>query len=76
MACGIGIVTALLRRLGRWIVGVDSSPGMARVAASRLEASVVIGDARRCAPGRAGGARRPAGRAARAGSPASRPRLR
>ncbi|GAA3469628.1 class I SAM-dependent methyltransferase [Nonomuraea roseola] len=47
VACGTGIVTALLRRPGRRVVGVDSSPGMARVAASRLEGSVVIGDATR-----------------------------
>ncbi|MFE3448911.1 class I SAM-dependent methyltransferase [Nonomuraea sp. NPDC059194] len=44
-ACGTGSVTALLRSRGRRVLGVDLSHGMARVAASRLRGTVVLGDA-------------------------------
>ncbi|MEV2268766.1 class I SAM-dependent methyltransferase [Nonomuraea africana] len=47
VACGTGSVTALLRRPGRLVVGVDRSRGMARVAASRLDGAAVLGEATR-----------------------------
>jgi SAM-dependent methyltransferase len=45
--CGTGIVTARLRRPGRYVVGVDQSAGMAAIAATRLPGRVALGDVTR-----------------------------
>lgn len=47
VACGTGIVSTRLRRPARTVLGVDRSPGMLGLAASRLPRSVVVGDAAR-----------------------------
>jgi ubiquinone/menaquinone biosynthesis C-methylase UbiE len=47
LACGTGIVTARLGGPGRWVIGVDLSAGMARVAAARLPHRITIGDVTR-----------------------------
>jgi ubiquinone/menaquinone biosynthesis C-methylase UbiE len=47
VACGTGIVTRRLSSPGRFVAGVDRSPGMARMAASRLPHAVILGDATR-----------------------------
>jgi SAM-dependent methyltransferase len=45
LACGEGRLTRLLRSLGHTVVGVDASPTMVRLAATREEAvRVVLGD--------------------------------
>ncbi|HEY0534738.1 MAG TPA: class I SAM-dependent methyltransferase [Actinoplanes sp.] len=46
VACGTGIVTALLSS-GRSVLGVDRSAGMLSVAATRLRGRVLLGDATR-----------------------------
>lgn len=43
IGCGTGLVTELLDRPGLRVLGVDSSEGMAQVAAERLGTSVVLG---------------------------------
>lgn len=53
VACGTGIVTMRLRRPTRAVLGVDRSPGMAALAASRLRRGVVLGDATRLPVGSA-----------------------
>jgi ubiquinone/menaquinone biosynthesis C-methylase UbiE len=45
VACGTGIVTALLRGPGRLVAGLDRSPGMLGVASRRMDGRVVLGDA-------------------------------
>ncbi|MFJ9695661.1 class I SAM-dependent methyltransferase [Kitasatospora sp. NPDC101183] len=47
VACGTGIVTALLRRPGRAVLGVDRSPGMLAAAGRRMPGAVACGDATR-----------------------------
>lgn len=47
VGCGTGIVTVHLRRPGRSVVGVDQSPGMAAIAATRLPGRVALGDVTR-----------------------------
>jgi ubiquinone/menaquinone biosynthesis C-methylase UbiE len=47
VACGTGIVTVRLTRPGRSVIGVDSSAGMAAVAAGRLPGRIALGDATR-----------------------------
>ncbi|MFJ2633420.1 class I SAM-dependent methyltransferase [Streptomyces sp. NPDC093221] len=47
IGCGTGLVTGLLDRPGLRVFGVDSSEGMAQVAAERLGASVVLGNCHR-----------------------------
>jgi ubiquinone/menaquinone biosynthesis C-methylase UbiE len=44
-ACGTGIVTGLLRRPGRSVLGVDRSAGMLSLAAGRLPGAVLRADA-------------------------------
>jgi len=41
--CGTGIVTVRLVRPGRSVIGIDRSPGMAAVAASRLPGRITLG---------------------------------
>jgi SAM-dependent methyltransferase len=47
VGCGTGLVTELMVRPGLRVFGVDASPGMARVAAGRVGAGLVLGDSRR-----------------------------
>lgn len=47
VGCGTGLVTERLVRPGLRVFGVDSSPGMTRVAARRLGPGLVLGDCRR-----------------------------
>jgi len=47
VGCGTGLVTERMVRPGLRVFGVDASPGMARVAAARLGANLVLGDSRR-----------------------------
>jgi SAM-dependent methyltransferase len=47
IACGTGIVTRLLRRPGRDVLGFDRSPGMLKLAAGRLPHRVAVSDATR-----------------------------
>ena len=43
VGCGTGIVTVRLVRPGRSVIGIDRSPGMAAVAASRLPGRITLG---------------------------------
>jgi ubiquinone/menaquinone biosynthesis C-methylase UbiE len=47
LACGTGIVTARLRRPRRKVIGIDLSPRMASIAATRLPGQIAVGDATR-----------------------------
>ena len=47
IGCGTGLVTERLRHPGLRVLGCDGSYGMARKAAARLGAAVVLGDVRR-----------------------------
>jgi SAM-dependent methyltransferase len=47
IACGTGIVTRLLRRPDRDVLGFDRSPGMLSLAAGRLPHRVAVSDAKR-----------------------------
>jgi ubiquinone/menaquinone biosynthesis C-methylase UbiE len=47
VGCGTGIVSTRLRASGRRVVGIDRAEGMLRIAATRLPAGVVRGDATR-----------------------------
>jgi ubiquinone/menaquinone biosynthesis C-methylase UbiE len=47
VGCGTGIVTVRLARPGRSVIGVDSSTGMAAVAAGRLPGRITLGDVTR-----------------------------
>ncbi|SDO47548.1 class I SAM-dependent methyltransferase [Actinacidiphila guanduensis] len=46
VGCGTGLVTERMDRPGLRVYGVDASPGMARVAASRMGPRLVLGDCR------------------------------
>jgi SAM-dependent methyltransferase len=47
VGCGTGLVTERLRRPGLRVLGVDTSPGMAGVAAGRMGGGLVLGDCAR-----------------------------
>ncbi|MGW7356961.1 class I SAM-dependent methyltransferase [Streptomyces sp. NPDC054802] len=47
IGCGTGLVTERVRRPGLRVLGCDGSHGMARKAAGRIGAAVVLGDVRR-----------------------------
>ncbi|MYS25309.1 MULTISPECIES: class I SAM-dependent methyltransferase [unclassified Streptomyces] len=47
VGCGTGLVTERLSRPGLRVFGVDSSPGMAHLAAGRLGAGLVLGNCHR-----------------------------
>ena len=47
VGCGTGLVTEQLIRPGLRVFGVDTSPGMVRVAAGRVGPTLVLGDSRR-----------------------------
>ncbi|MFC4060868.1 class I SAM-dependent methyltransferase [Planomonospora corallina] len=46
LGCGTGLVTSHITRPGLRVLGLDASPGMARLARDRLEHRVLLGDGR------------------------------